>query len=142
MLIHFLIRHDVEKKSKQQERKRCWIRISSSGPRRFSSCSNEPACGCGTRRGSSGTWSHDPSCSRTNNWTSANSIQRNTGTFVREVAPVPVKVLPDGDGLLDKVIQILRDGRGEALGLQDTKDLVAGDETDLGNSVRIPQDDT
>jgi hypothetical protein len=44
-----------------------------------------------------------------------------------------------GQYLLDEVIQIFWDFRGESSGLEDTKDLVSGDETDLSDTVRISQ---
>ena len=47
------------------------------------------------------------------------------------VLPVPLKMLPDGDSLLDQVVAILGQLRGHALALQDTEDLVASNETDL-----------
>lgn len=68
-------------------------------------------------------------------------------------------MLSDGDGLLDQVVQVFRDGgvqtctqlvsraqlgRGRSLtvGLQDSQDLVTSDELDLGDTVRVSQDDT
>ena len=47
------------------------------------------------------------------------------------VLPVPLKMLPDGDGLLDQVVAILGQLRSHALALQNTEDLVASNETDL-----------
>ena len=47
------------------------------------------------------------------------------------VLPAPLKMLPDGDGLLDQVIAVLRQLGGHALALQDTQNLVASDEADL-----------
>lgn len=55
---------------------------------------------------------------------------------------VSLQMLPDRHSLLDKVVQILRQVRGQTLGLEDPQDLVAGDETHLGNTVGIPQDHT
>ena len=43
--------------------------------------------------------------------------------------------------LLDEVVQILWDFRCQSTSLEDTKDLVARDETDLGNAVGITQYD-
>lgn len=70
-------------------------------------------------------------------------------------------MLSDGDGLLDQVVQVFRDGGVQAyaerkrlresehsnaetltVGLQDSENLVTGDELDLGNTVRVSQDDT
>ena len=47
------------------------------------------------------------------------------------VLPVPLKMLPDGDGLLDQVVAILGQLGSHALALQNTEDLVASNETDL-----------
>ena len=47
------------------------------------------------------------------------------------VLPVPLQMLPDGDCLLDQVVDVLRESRGHPLTLQDTEDLVAGDESHL-----------
>ena len=60
----------------------------------------------------------------------------------RYYLPVPLEMLADGDGLLDQVVEVLGDGRSEALRLQDTQDLVAGDKTHLGDTVRVTQDHT
>lgn len=68
-------------------------------------------------------------------------------------------MLSDGDGLLDQVVQVFGDGgvqtyrrmfqqcsdRGGCeltVGLQDSENLVTGDELDLGNTVGVSQDDT
>lgn len=51
-------------------------------------------------------------------------------------------MLPDGHGLLDEVVQVLGQVWGQTLGLEDPQDLVASDETHLGNTVGIPQDHT
>lgn len=51
-------------------------------------------------------------------------------------------MLPDGHSLLDQVVQVLRQVRGEALGLEDPQDLVSGDEANLSHTVRVPQDHT
>jgi hypothetical protein len=56
--------------------------------------------------------------------------------------PVPLKMFPDSDSLLDEMVQILGDRRRKALGLEDAQDFVASDETDLGHAVGVPQDDT
>merc|ERR1712107_897422 len=56
--------------------------------------------------------------------------------------PVPRKMLPDGDSLLDQVVAILGQLGGHALAFQDAEDLVASNETDLGNTVGVPEDDT
>ena len=48
----------------------------------------------------------------------------------------------DGDGLLDQVIDVFGQVGSQALGLQNTQDLVASDEADLCHAVRVPEDDT
>ena len=86
------------------------------------------------------------------------------------VGPVPLQVLPDRDGLLDEVVKVLGDRGGQTcpvverpvsiafrvaknahiarahagptVRLQDPQDLVSGDEPDLGDSVRVPEDDS
>merc|ERR1719510_2308988 len=65
--------------------------------------------------------------------------QPELGVFV---LPVSLQMLPDGDCLLDKVVHILGELRGHPLPLQDTQDLVAGDEPHLGHTVTVPEDDT
>jgi hypothetical protein len=74
------------------------------------------------------------------------------------VLAVDLEVLADGDGLLDEVPQVLRDRGGEAwatisisskvklplsrtIGLQDTKDFVAGYEADLGDAMGVTEGD-
>ena len=54
--------------------------------------------------------------------------QPELGVFV---LPVSLQMLPDRDGLLDQVVHILGQLGGHALTLQDTEDLVAGDESHL-----------
>ena len=44
---------------------------------------------------------------------------------------LPLQMLPDADGLLDEVVDVLRELGGEALGLEDPQDVVAGDEAEL-----------
>ena len=41
-----------------------------------------------------------------------------------------------------QVVDVLREIRGQALGLEDAEDLVSGHESDLGNSVTVSEDDT
>ena len=55
---------------------------------------------------------------------------------------VPLEVLANSDSLLDQVVEVLRDLGSEALRLEDTEDLVAGDKLDLGNTVRVTENDT
>ena len=58
------------------------------------------------------------------------------------VLPVPLQMLADGHSLLDEEVDVLWQVGGEPLPLQDPKDLVASDESDLGNTVGVPQDHT
>jgi len=58
------------------------------------------------------------------------------------VLAVALQMLADSDGSLDHVEQVLWQVRGEALGLEHAQNLVSGDEAHLGNTVRVPQDDT
>ena len=75
------------------------------------------------------------------------------------VLAVGLEVLADGDGLLDEVPEVLGDRGRETLSvsdktnhdikegvirtvaLQDTEDLVTGDEADLGDTVRVTEGD-
>ena len=59
------------------------------------------------------------------------ALNQNEPELGISVLPVPLKMLPDGDGLLDQVVAILGQLRSHALALQDTEDLVASNETDL-----------
>ena len=52
------------------------------------------------------------------------------------VLPVPLKMLPDGHGLLDQVVAVLGELGGHALALQDAENLVAGDESHLCKGLR------
>ena len=52
-----------------------------------------------------------------------------------------VEVLPHRHGLLHEEVQILRDGRSEALLLEDTQDLVASDHLYLWHTEAVPQRD-
>jgi hypothetical protein len=56
------------------------------------------------------------------------------------VAPVALEVLADGDGLLDEAVEVLRELRGEAVLLEETEDLGAGDRLDLRDAVGITED--
>ena len=58
------------------------------------------------------------------------------------VLPVPLQMLADGHSLLDEEVDVLWQVGSEPLPLQDPKDLVASDESDLGNTVGVPQDHT
>ncbi|KAK8484089.1 hypothetical protein V6N13_104926 [Hibiscus sabdariffa] len=50
------------------------------------------------------------------------------------ILPVPLQMLADGNGLLDEVIQILRNFRGKTVGLEDTQDLATSNTLNLSNT--------
>ena len=58
------------------------------------------------------------------------------------ILAVPLKVFPDAHGLLDEVVNILWDVGSEAFGLEDPKDLVSGDESHLGDTMAVPEDNS
>jgi len=58
------------------------------------------------------------------------------------VLSVALEMLADSNGLLDQHVEILWDFWCEAIGLEDSKNLVTSNHLDLGNTVRISQDDT
>lgn len=58
------------------------------------------------------------------------------------VSSVLLHVLSDGDSLLDQVVQVLWEGWGEALGLEDSKDLGAGQRVDGSNTLGVTQTNT
>ena len=57
------------------------------------------------------------------------------------VLAVPLQVLADADGLLDEVVDVLWKVGSQTLALQDSQDLVAGDESHLGDTVAVPEND-
>ena len=59
------------------------------------------------------------------------ALNKNESELGVLVLPVPLKMLPDGDGLLDQVVAVLGQLGGHALALQDTQNLVASDEANL-----------
>ena len=58
------------------------------------------------------------------------------------VLAVHTEMLADGNSLFDQEIKILWQLRGQTLLLEDAQDFVASDKADLGNSMRISEDDT
>ncbi len=56
--------------------------------------------------------------------------------------PISLQMFTDSDRLLDKMVQILWDLGSQTLSLQDAQDLVAGNESYLRHTMRIPQDHT
>ena len=53
-----------------------------------------------------------------------------------------LQVLPDGNSLLDQMVEVLGDFGGESVALEDAGDFLARDVCDSSDSVRIPQDDS
>lgn len=58
------------------------------------------------------------------------------------VLSVSLQVLSDRDSLLDQEVQVFWDLWSQTVGLQDSQDLVTGDNLSLGNTVSISQDNT
>jgi len=65
--------------------------------------------------------------------------QTELGVLVLSVA---LKMLADSDGLLNQHVEVFWDLRGEAIGLQDSENLVTSNDLDLRNTVRISEDNT
>ena len=59
------------------------------------------------------------------------ALNQNQPELGISVLPVPLKMLPDGDCLLDQVVAIFGQLWSHALALQDTQDLVPSDKPDL-----------
>ena len=58
------------------------------------------------------------------------------------ILSVSLQVLPNVHGLLDQVVEVLRDLRSETVLLQDSQDLVSSDSLNLRNTVVVSEDDT
>jgi len=58
------------------------------------------------------------------------------------VLSVALEMLADGDSLLDQHVEILWDFWGEAIGLEDSENLVTSDHLNLRNTMRISEDNT
>jgi len=65
--------------------------------------------------------------------------QSELGVLVLSVA---FQMLANGHSLLNQMVQVLRNLGGKTVGLQETKEGVAGDSLDLRNTARISEDDT
>ncbi len=63
-----------------------------------------------------------------------NENQSELGVFVLSVS---LKMLSDGDGLLDQMVQILRKLRGHSSLLQQSDDSATGHRLDLGDSLAV-----
>ena len=59
------------------------------------------------------------------------ALNQNQPELGISILPVPLKMLPDGDCLLDQMVAILGQLWSHALALQDAQDLVTSDEPDL-----------
>lgn len=58
------------------------------------------------------------------------------------VLAVLLKVLADGNSLLDEVVKVLRDGGSKTVDLEDAEDLGTSDILDLTDAVGVTEDDT
>jgi len=58
------------------------------------------------------------------------------------VLAVALEVLSDGDSLLDQHVEVLWDLGSKAIALEDSENLVTGDDLDLGDTVAVAEDDT
>jgi len=58
------------------------------------------------------------------------------------ILAVGVKVLADGDGLLDEVVEVLRETGSKTRSLEDAEDLGTSDGLDLSNTLGITENDT
>ena len=58
------------------------------------------------------------------------------------VLSVPLQVLSHVDSLLDKLVEVLGNLRGEAILLQDSEDLVSGNSLYLWDAVVVTEEDT
>merc|ERR1719415_358068 len=70
------------------------------------------------------------------------ALNKNESELGVLVLPVSLKMLSDGHGLLDQIVAVLGQSGSHSLAFQDAENLVAGDESDLGNSVTVSEDDT
>lgn len=58
------------------------------------------------------------------------------------ILTIALQVLTDGNGLLDQHVKILRNFRGESVGLENTDNLLASDRGHLGDTVRVTKNHT
>jgi len=70
------------------------------------------------------------------------ALDKNKSELGVLVLPVPLKMLPDGDSLLDEIVAILWKSWSHSLAFQDTEDFVSSDKSDLGNAMTVPENDT
>ena len=70
------------------------------------------------------------------------ALNENESELAVLILSVSLQVLPHVDCLLDQVVEILGDLRGEPVLLQDSEDLVTSDSLNLRNTVVVSEDDT
>ena len=61
------------------------------------------------------------------------ALNKNESELGVLVLPVSLKMLSDGDCLLDQIVAVLGQSGSHSLAFQDTENLVASDESDLEN---------
>jgi hypothetical protein len=67
-------------------------------------------------------------------------LDENEAELAVLVLAVGLEVLADGNGLLDEHVEVLWDIGAKAAGLEDSEDLVASDDLDLGDTVAVTED--
>lgn len=69
-------------------------------------------------------------------------LDKNQTEFAVDVLTVAFQMLSDADGALDEEVEVLGDVWFQTDGFHDAKNLVAVDEANLSDSVRVTKDDT
>lgn len=69
-------------------------------------------------------------------------FDQNQAEFAVDVLTVAFQMLAHADGALDEEVEILWDVWFQSDGFHDAEDLVAVDEADLGDAMRVSEDDT
>jgi len=69
-------------------------------------------------------------------------LDQNQPEFRVLVLAIRLEMLAYGDGLLDQMPKVLRDGGCKAIRLEDTENFVACDKAHLGDTVRVTELDT
>lgn len=69
-------------------------------------------------------------------------LDQNQTEFAVDVLTVALQMLADAHGTLDQIVEVLWDVWLQSDGFHDSENLVAVDETHLGDSVRIAENDT
>ena len=65
------------------------------------------------------------------------ALDKNQSELGVLVLPVPLKMLPDADSLLDQIVDVLGQLWSHALALQNTQNLVASDESNLKLIIKL-----